>query len=335
MNLRRILDPGRASTPLLTSTPNGRTAAIASATLRRVQSAGEHELRACARAAPRRASRQSRRAAHRAFEQQRCVRQRARAGRLRRLHGSPASRCSPVGNRSVARSSTSVCSTSGRNTDHTSSSSALRRMQHHRDARNPARHALRELAPPAAPSPAASTARTRSRPRRRPPRPPPRPPRAWSGRRSSPRSPRAHSSSIAAPVAIRILRVRTAIARSRPAASISPSSLRGIVGVHQRRADERDVVADVDDRLDVLERADAALRHRARSPAADARPARRAAAGRRVSVSRSRQLTPTSICSSCALRAREHFAARLRDRPHRTLRAARTSSASLRSRAAR
>ena len=59
--------------------------------------------------------------------------------------------CKPVGTRSVARSSTSVCSTSGRNTDHTSSSCALRRMQHHRDSRNLARHALRELAPPAAP----------------------------------------------------------------------------------------------------------------------------------------------------------------------------------------
>jgi len=38
--------------------------------------------------------------------------------------------------------------------------------------------------------------------------------------------------------------------------------LAGVIRVHQRRADERDVITEVDDRLHVFERADAALRHR-------------------------------------------------------------------------
>ncbi len=103
----------------------------------------------------------------------------------------------------------------------------LRRMQHHCDSRNPARHALCELRRLRG-SDLALRRREHesdgigSRCDRRLDRFA-----AWSGRRSSPRSPRRYSSSIAAPVAIRILRVRTAIARSRPAASISPSSLPG------------------------------------------------------------------------------------------------------------
>ena len=159
-------------------------------------------------------------------------------------------------------------------------------------------------------SPAASTARTRNRSHpalRACDRSPSTASIAWSGRRSC--------TQIATPLTRftftsqrpardrAILRVRTAIARSRPAASISPSSLRGSAEFISVVPMSATSIADVDDRLDVVERADAALRDVREVRRQVTRPARCSRGRSTLSLSRSRQLTPTSICSSCALRA--------------------------------
>ena len=179
-----LLTPGRSSTPLDTSTPNGRTAAIAAATLRGVQAAGQDQLACGARAAARAAP-----VARRAAAARRALEQHARAAARRR----PAAAARTTGStRQLARQLQLArdprrrsAAHRARNPARISSTVACVGMARHRDAQRPGRARARPAAPPA---PGVTlphrVARTRSRWHRRARRAPRPPPRASSCRRS-------------------------------------------------------------------------------------------------------------------------------------------------------
>ncbi len=118
-DLRGLLTPGRSSTPLDTSTPKGRTARIAAATLAALEPAREDRAACGAPAAAPRSSRPPARVPLAGPSNRRrggsgsagCA-----AGAHHRQHSQRS------GSRSAPRSSTSVCSTSGLNTRSISSS---------------------------------------------------------------------------------------------------------------------------------------------------------------------------------------------------------------------
>ena len=240
MNLCRILDrPARASTPLLTSTPNGRTAAIASATLSAFKPPASMS---CVRRASCAAAVQSAVApvpltgpsnSNRGRQR---LRQRLSAARTTGIT------CKPVGHpqrRADPRHRSAGRPAGTPTTLHRAApapdAASLRRARCCAARRAPARAARCAVTcrfdgantKPIASAPASTAASTASR--------------RGQAADLDPRSPRRSLVVHRSPVAMRILRVRTAIARSRPAASISPSSLRGSSRVHQRRADQRDV----------------------------------------------------------------------------------------------